>query len=409
MTIGLTPDAELDFATNALPGGSLLGSVYDRAYMQLADRGGASNLVGDRWADLCAEALNQPAQPPADIWRGEGEALAEMAVRLDDIPEIARTASLNKLQNPDFLMLGSNMGGKVLWAADAKFSVDTARSKQVSGDVVRSLLDLGDTVRRLVPGFDPDLAIHDGVFLCPDYALTHRLLRDRRGPRRATVKQHEVRLIDVSSDQFLEPLGQVGLRRFLAGLDELPIDPERSLMLGLYYFRLGRAALGCWQDQTAPLLTFRDAPPVDDQALAREARALATIRTSAWGLIQRWNDEADAVRRQRTAVDGATSLPINGKQLREQIVFASTAAGVAPPSSTRVRRAIGAWYRGRIREQFGPIQPPVENFHDMLDALARYSKSLHPEVAVVTARVIEEMVAGAAPLTPEPALPTGHC
>lgn len=406
MTIGLTPDAELDFSSNALPGGSLIGSVYDRAYMQLADRGGASNLVGDRWADLCAGALASRA--PGDVWRGEAEALADLAIRLDDIPEIARTASLNKLQNPDFLMLGSSSDGKVLWAADAKFSVDTARSKQVSGDVVRSLLDLGDTVRRLVPGLDPDVAIHDGVFLCPDYALTHRLLRDRRGPRRATVKQREVRLIDVTSNQFLEPYGQAELRRFLADLDGLPIDPERSLMLGLYYFRLGRAALGCWQDQTAPLLTFRDAPPIDEEAVEREARALARIRTSAWGLVQRWNDLAEAVRRQRAAVDQATSLPINGKQLREQIVFASVAAGVTPPSSTRVRRAIGAWYRAKIREQFGPIQPPAEDFHDVLEAVGRYSKSLHPEVSAVTGRVIEEMVAEAPPLVPEPALPTGH-
>ncbi len=406
MTTGLSPDAELDFPSSALPGGSLLHSVYDRAYMQLADRGGASNLVGDRWADLCAEALAGRTHLPDPIWRGAGDALADVAIRLDDVPEIAHTASLNKLQNPDFLMLGIMPEGRVLWAADAKFSVDTARSKQVSGDVVRSLLDLGETVRRLVPGLDPDVAIHDGVFLCPDYALTYRLLRDRRGPRRATVKQHEVRLIEVSSNQFLEPFGQVGLRRFLAGLDGLPIDPERSLMLGLYYFRLSRAALGCWQDQTAPLLAFREPAPVDEEAVEREARALATSRMSAWGLVQRWNDAAETVRRQRLAVDQATTLPINGKQLREQILLASAAARVAPPSGTRVRRAIGAWHRSRIRERFGPIPPPVENFRDLLDNLARYSKSLHPELARETTRVIDGLVAEAVSQAGEPAIPS---
>lgn len=405
MTLGLTPEAELDFSSSALPGGSLLASIYDRPFMQLSDRGGASNLVGDRWANLCAEALGGHRQPHSDLWRSEEGAVADVSVRLDDIPEIAHMASRHKLQNPDFLMLGDVAENRVLWAADAKFSVDTARSKQVSGDVVRALLALGETVSRLVPGLDPDVAIHDGVFLCPDYALTHRLLRDRRGPRRATVKHREVRLIAVTSNQFLQPLGQKGLREFFAELDALPIDPARSLMLGLYYFRLARAALGCWQDQTAPLLGYRDAPAVDEAAIEGEARALTTMRTSAWGLVRRWNDVAEGVRRQRTEVDQVTSLPINGKQLREQILVAAAAAAVAPPSGTRVRRAIGSWYRSRIREQFGPIRPPVRNFGALLEELGAYSKSLHPEIVHVTMRVIDDMVAEATPVSQEPTAP----
>lgn len=402
MTNRLTDDAELDFPSSSFPGGTLLASVYDRAFMQLSDRGGASNLVGDRWAELCAEALAATLPSQGDLRLAQDGTVADVTVRLDDIPEIARTASRHKLQNPDFLMLAARSEPATLWAADAKFSIDTARSKQVSGDVVRALLDLGETVRQLVPGLDPDVTICDGVFLCPDYALTHRLLRDRRGPRRATVKPEEVRFIGVTSRQFLDPMGQQGLRAFFAELDDLPIDPDRSLMLGLYYFRLARAALGCWQDQTGPLLAFRDVPPVDEAAIEREARSLTTARTSAWGLLQRWNDVAEEMRRQRTAVDQVTSLPINGKQLREQILRAAAAADVTPPSGTRVRRAIGSWYRSRLREQFGPIHPPVSDFGDLLDRLGHYSRSLHPEVTRVTSQVIEEMVAESQPLAEAP-------
>lgn len=406
MITGLTPDAELDFPSSALPGGSLLASLYDRAFMQLSDRGGASNEIGDRWACLCAEALSGTRQPPCDVWSGVDGTVADTTVRLDDIPEIARTASRHKLQNPDFLMLGSLDGRRALWAADAKFSVDTARSKQVSGDVVRALLDLGETVRRLVPGLDREVTIHDGVFLCPDYPLTHRLLRDRRGPRRATVKPHEVRLIAVSSHQFLAPLGQEGLQRYFAEIDALPFNPEKSLMLGLYYYRLARAAFGCWQDQVAPLLAYRDVLSVDEAAIEREARTLATMKTSAWGLVQRWNDVADEVRRQRAAVDRVTSLPINGKQLREQILQVSAVAGVTPPSGTRVRRAIGSWYRSQFRERFGPLSPPVGNFDAVLQELGQYARSLQPEVAEVTSRVIEEMVTEAIPLTEKSRAPS---
>ena len=400
MTLRLSPESELDFTTSAIPGGSLIAAVYDRAYMQLSDRGGASNAVGDRWAELCADALFTSGPAYSELRTGAHGIEAATTARLDDIPEIARLASRNKLQNPDFLMIGNAGDAQTLWAADAKFSVDTARSKQVSSDVVRALLDLGDTVRGLLPPLVPDMDVLDGVFVCPDYPLTHRLLRERRGPRRATVKNHEVRFLTVTPDQFREPMGQLGLQAFFAELDALPIDPHQSLMLALYYVRLARAANGCWLDMTSPLLTFRDVPIVDESAVEANARAMATMRTSAWGLVQRWNDVAEETRRQRAAVDQATSLPINGKLLRAQIEAAAAAANVEPPSGSRVRRLLGSWYRGCIRDQFGPILPPVGNFGAVLDELGRYARSLQPELADATARIIDELVAESAPLAP---------
>ncbi len=37
-----------------LPGGDIFAALFDRDVMTFADRGGASNLIGDRWADLAA-------------------------------------------------------------------------------------------------------------------------------------------------------------------------------------------------------------------------------------------------------------------------------------------------------------------------------------------------------------------
>jgi hypothetical protein len=320
---------------------------------------------------------------------------------LDHIPSIARIASRHKLQNPDFLMIGNDRGRQVLWAADAKFSVDTARSRQVSDEVVAALLDLGNMVRGLLPSLDHGVSIENGVFVCPDYALTHRLLAERRGPRRATVSRDEVRLMPVCPAAFLEPLGFHGLQAFLAGLDALPFEQASSLVVSLYYFRLSRAALGCWQDQTAPLLAFRDAPVVDEEAVETEARRLATMKTSAWGLILRWNDLAEEVRQQRVAIDQVTSLPIRSKQLRIQIEEAAAAAGVEPPSSSRVRKAIGAWYRSRIREEFGPVPPPVANLGRLLDEMAGFCRSIQPEVVNVTRQVIEDVVTEPRAAVPE--------
>jgi hypothetical protein len=398
LTTDTSSEAELGFSSIALPGGSLLASIYDRAFMQLSDRGGASNVVGDRWAEICAAALDSASESSGDLRTGESGVVAETTVRLDHIPEIARTASRNQMQNPDFLMVGERAGVPVMWAADAKFSVDTARSKQVSSGVVQGLLGLGGAIRELLPNLDPEMMVEDGVFLCPDYPLTHRLLHDRRGPRRATVRVNEVRFVPVSPEQFLEPLGHQGLQAFFTELDAFPIDPSASLMLAVYYFRLSRAALGCWQDQTSPLLAYRDIPMIDESAVEAEAKALATIRTSAWGLVQRWNDLADTVRQQRAAIDQVTSPPVNGKKLREQIEIAAKSAGVIAPSGSKVRRAIGSWYRGQVREQFGPVYPPVADFGALLDDMGRFCRSLQAETVAVTDRTIEELVAEAPPV-----------
>jgi len=392
LAVVYTPDTELDFSSSALPGGSLIASVYDRVLMQLSDRGGSSNSVGARWAELCADALESGDGDPYGLRTAVSGSQAAQSIRLDDIPEIARTASRNKLQNPDFLMVGGDATAQRLWAADAKFSVDTARSKQVSGDLVTSLLELGDTVRSLLPNLGDHVTIENGVFLCPDYPLTHRLLRDRQGPRRTTVHRDEVRFIPVTAAQFLAPLGHEGLRQFFARIDDFPIDSSTSLMLAMYYFRLSRAGLGCWQDQTGPLLAYRETPTIDEDAIEAQARVFATIRTSAWGIVQRWNDLADEVRRQRFAVDRASSISIDGKLLRVQIEHAAAAAGVVPPSASKVRRSIGSWFRGQVRDQFGPLQPPVKHLDAVLEEMGRFGRILQPRVTVVTARIIAEEV-----------------
>jgi hypothetical protein len=392
--------SELEFRTPALPGGSFFAAIHDRTFMQLSDRGGASNAIGDRWAALCSQALS--AGQRSLLALDDPPVTADIAVRLDDVPEIARTASRNQLQNPDFLLIGSCQTGQVLWAADAKFSVDTAKSKQVSRQVVEALLEMGDTVSSLLPRLQPDLDVHDGVFLCPDYPLTHRLLQDRRGPRRATVREDEVRYVPVTSVEFLEPMGQLGLRTFLAGLDAFPFEPEARLLVGLYYYRLARAAVGCWRDQIAPLLSYRDTIEIDEDAVEAEGRRLATVRSSAWGLLLRWNDLADEVRQQRSAIDHVTSVPINGRQLRDRILERSEVAGIVPPSGTRVRRALGSWFRGQIRAEFGPITPPVDDFGLLLDALGRFSRTLTRATEERLERIIDEMVASSPPLADVP-------
>lgn len=366
---------DLDLVSAHFPGGTLIGALYDRELMRLSDRGGASGMIGARWADLCASALDDVASASTAIQPGLDALQVDRVIRLDDIPAIASQASRLKLQNPDFLLVYEDDAGQHVLAADAKFSIDTAKSSQVSAGVVSSLIAMGPAIGRLVPTLRPDATVHDGLFLCPDYTLTRRLLRTRRGLRRVTVADDEVRLIPVDAAGFLEGLDHDRLIARLASRDALPVDHSRSLALTLYYLRVARAMIGCWIDQTSPLLLYKDRPVIDLEAIEGAIAHGSPDDLDAWRLVLHWNDRAERIRLQRAAIDHVTALPISGKDLRGRIDVAARAAGVEPPSTNRVRRILGAWYRERHREEFGPIPPPIDDLDTMLSRLAAFGRS----------------------------------
>lgn len=393
LTLPTTSDAlDLDLASSHFPGGTLFAALYDRELMRLSDRGGASGMIGARWADLCADALDLVAVPIMPLQPGLDELRVDRVIRLDDIPAIASQASQLKLQNPDFLLIHEEDGVQHVRAADAKFSIDTAKSRQVSAGVVTALIAMGPAIGRLVPSLRPDAAVDDGVFLCPDYSLTRRLLQTRRGIRRVTVFDDEVRLLPVDVARFLKGLDHERMISSLSSRDALPLDPFRSLALALYYLRAARALIGCWIDHASPLLLYKDRPEIDLAEIEDAISQDAPVKLDTWKLVLSWNDRAEETRRQRTAVDHVTSLPISGKELRGRIDVAATAAGVDPPSTNRVRRILGAWYRERHREAFGPIFPPIDDLDGVLSQLAQFGRSLRPALEVRTDETILDLV-----------------
>jgi hypothetical protein len=382
-----------------LPGGDLVAAVLDREVMALADRGGASNLVGDRWADLCADqALAWPGQerPVPD---GHPEGLrVERVLRLDATPAVAAAASKRGLQNPDLLLLGSRAGGPALQAADAKFSVETARAKQVSPAVVDGLLGLRD----LLPDLLGDLgagtaapALVPGVFLCPDYALTHLMLQHRHGILRTTARPEEVVLLPAPPGVFFRPLEGAAVMAPLAAVDELPVRLGESLLASLYYFRLARAAVGCWLDATKPLLLFEDRLVVDEAAVRDEAAARAIGAPSAIALVQRWHADVQTVRAARAAVDQAAAPPLLGRELRALVQKLAEERGADPPSINQVRRRVGTWYRAQLRARVGPLPPPIPDLPRTLSELARIGTELAPRVEAEAVRVVRELMVDA--------------
>ena len=218
-----------------LPGGDLIAAALNREVMGLADRGGSSGLVGSRWADLCADW--------AAAWVGQTRPVpdAEAApftidriARLDATPRIAAAASKRGLQNPDLLLVGRRGGRPAVQAADAKFSVETARAKQVSPTVVENLLGLGPLVTSQLGDIGPAPVLLPGVFLSPDFPLTYLMLERRQGIVRTTVHAEQVVPLPAPARVFFSPLEGFALLGALARLDVLPTSTDDDLLAALY-------------------------------------------------------------------------------------------------------------------------------------------------------------------------------
>ena len=377
-----------------LPGGDLVAAALDRRVMGLADRGGASGLVGARWADLCAEQATGWVGQRRDVpGVGRGAIRVTRVARLAAAPAIAATAARRHLQNPDLLLVGEVDGRPALQAADAKFSVETARPKQVSAAVVEGLLTLGPLVGDLLGDVGDAPALVDGVFLCPDYPLTHLMFRRRHGIVRAAVRPEQVAVLPAPADVFFRPLEGAAAMATLAGVDALPVSTEESLLAALYYFRLARAAVGCWLDATGPLLTFNDRLPVDEGAVVAGLEERIGSARSALDLVLGWHADVETVRAQRAAVDQVATLPLGSRDLRELGLAMAEAAGTEPPSANKVRRRLAGWYRGQLRERLGPIEPPVADLGATLREVARVAASLAPAVEGQARTVIAEFLA----------------
>lgn len=375
-----------------LPGGNLVSATLNRRVMALADRGRASGMVGARWADLAAaHAVSWPGSIRPIPGQPERSFDLQRVVRLDARPEIAARASKRSLQNPDLLFVGVVDGKPALQAADAKFSVETARAKQVSGVVVASLMTLGDVITDLLPASASENELVDGLFLCPDFLLTHLMFRRGYGVVRTTVKPEQVALVPVEPAGFFAPLDGASLIPVLAAVDELPVSPDHELTAGLYYFRLARAVVGCGIDATAPLLGSRGRGNIDETKVLPEATQRAMRARSAYELILEWNADVDLVRRQREAVDRVAGFPIRGLEVRALIEAHHQQTGHAVPTVNQVRRRLGGWYRQALVDQIGPMEPPISDLNAALARLALVAKQVATRAESETRRIIAEM------------------
>lgn len=386
---------DVDVTSAALPGGSLVSAALDRRVMALADRGQASGAIGDRWAAITAEAVDDWGGGIQTAPGGQDPFHIDRVVRLDDVPQVAATASRRGLQNPDFLVVGNRDDETVIQGLDAKFSAETAKPRQVSAEIVRNLLELRHVLTPLTGELPDNVVVVDGMFLCPDYPLTHLVFTGRAGIVRPAVSPHQVMLIDAPALVFFDSVDGGELIARFADIDAPPIDVRESLLASLYYFRLVRAVAGIQSDECRPLLDNSRRYVVSYGRIADELPRRSRGSSSAWGMVRDWDRDADFVRNQRQAVEQVAGLPIIAGELRLRIEQVASGAGRLPPSVNKVRRRLGGWYRQQLRERVGPVEPPVDDLDAVLRRVGAAGRQLMPELERETEQTIDDLIAEA--------------
>jgi hypothetical protein len=156
---------------------------------------------------------------------------------------------------------------------------------------------------------------------------------------------------------------------------------------------LARAAVGFWLDATKPLLLHNDILTVDIDVVREETVSRSRGAASAIDLIRRWDADVQTIRNQRAAIDQVAGLPIPGRDLRPMAARIALAVGADPPSANQVRRRLGSWYRGVLRDRFGPIPPPVADLPSILRQLADAGRDLGPQAERELERIVLELLA----------------
>ncbi|MCA9858731.1 MAG: hypothetical protein KC438_03375, partial [Thermomicrobiales bacterium] len=273
--------------SSTLPGGSLIRALLDRRLMGLADMGGSSGVIGGRWSDIVSAHIDALVGTVVQVPGGESHEIVQV-IRLDAIPQVASAASKRSLQNPDFVLLGRRDGVLTMQAADAKFSIETARSKQVSVEMLTALAEVGPTYTDLLGDWRDNGEVVPGLFFAPQSAMTSYVLSGRRGITRATVKPDEVILLESSSSELTNGIPGAGARRRLAALDGFGGVAEDELLLGLYYVRLSSAAGASWFDMHRPLFGPSRDQGADFDAVEEDVRRRAVSSSTAYELIVQW-------------------------------------------------------------------------------------------------------------------------
>lgn len=355
--------------------------------MNLADRGGASGFVGTAWGQQCNTWLSDHTGAPI-MWGGGNLGTIRRVIDVDALPGMAAFASARALQNPDYLLEIETDDGMCLVGADAKFSVETAKPRQVSTEIISALVDTpGSPLASLVPAFESAI---DGFFLSPDFELTDLVLEGRGGIQRVSIDASDVVRIrpDIAAMFDRPDISQA--MDVLARIDQQPNAWTTSLTIALYYARIAFGCLGCHTDERKPLLGRWDPESHLDSGLSSAIEARARRASSAWNLLLRWDRDAEQIRETRLRVHGASDIGVMNRDLRNMIEAESKRLSITPPSLNKIRRALSIWALGELDKTIGVVTWPVDDLEAVIQRIETDVRRLRPQVPEQVRRLVSE-------------------
>ena len=368
-----------------LPGGNLIAAVLDQQLMGWSDRGGASRIFGEQWADACAEVLQRWMGTERDTADGL-PFVVECVVRLDDDPRIALQAGRQKLANPDFILYGTRIDGQpILQALDAKFSIESAKPRQVSAENLRALLEVeGSLIQEAVCAHmgSPAVASAEtvrGVFLAPLGPLTDYFLpRMTLGPE-PEIDPSDVVLLSADPVELFADVPVAVAVDPLARVDNLPVDPWANIAATVYYLRLACAAAWMWVEARTPLLSLAPPPSLDVPTFQTELRSRLTGAHSAYIAVAAWARDVERVARARKELRDALVLPIRMQEIRSLVPNAEEPEGRRLVK--RARAALDRRFRERVIEEVGEVPAsPTRPLADIVRDVRAASRKLEPEL-----------------------------
>lgn len=358
--------------------------------MGLADLGGSSAAIGSSWSDIVSDHIDSLVGAEVGI-PGDDSHHIERVIRLDALPHVAHAASKRSLQNPDFVLLGRRGDELTMQAADAKFSIETARSKQVSVEMLSALAEVGPAYTNLLGEWHDRGNIVPGLFFAPQSAMSAFVLSGGRGITRATVKPSEVILLESNADELTGNIPGGEARMRMAAIDGLQARAASELLVGLYYVRLSSAAGASWFDMNRPLFGPNLLGGPDFVAVDAEIAQRANGNRSAMDLVSRWAMDAEQVRADRSTLNQAAGLPLPNRELREWVIADATAAGVAAPSLNKVRKALQRWIQEEVLLEMGPIQPGEGSIDRQIGQIRSIVMRLAPHARTETGRIVKQL------------------
>ncbi len=361
----------------------MLAALLDRRLQAWSDRGGASQEIGERWSRLVAEELSSWVGRDATLLEA-GPSRLHAVIWLEGRPEIARHASRHGLRNPDFVVVHELATGELaLQPADAKFAVQTVKHDQIAAGALRALLAsgnpvlLGELERVLPDGRYDAIQVVDGFVVSPAGILTDYYLPRLIGGSNARLRAQQVVTHPAEPRRLFAGLPVARLVGPLAAVDRLPVRPSDEIVAAVYYVRLACACRWLWEEERRPLLSLDGAPALDLDALAAEVTARARQAETAFGLVERWVDETEGIRRDREMIERFLVPPLSNRVLRD--LLASAALPEDRASIRALRKELFSWYRAEVIARVGEIPArPGRSLAALLQELAAVNRELEP-------------------------------